>query len=103
MSTRQYLAPVQVTYAKRLKEAGFTRYRIGVTFAIVYGFSKKTIYRHLNEDPTKYVNPPNRQSRQRPPEFQEIQRLKRENADITSGEVASLLGLPLQLVNKHWV
>lgn len=94
-----YLPPETIEAAKLLDSRGFTRYRIGKSIHILYGFNRTTIYRHLNEDPKKYQEKP-RDPKKKQEAALKVRELK--NQGLLSTEVAEILGFPLVYVNKLW-
>lgn len=94
-----YLPPETIEAARMLDTKGFTRYRIGKSIHLLYGFNRTTIYSHLNDDPKKYQEKP-RNPKERQEAALRVRELK--NKGLLSTQVAEVLALPLVYVNKLW-
>ena len=98
---RHYLNQEQIQDARRLYSQGLPKPAISRAFRALFAVHRTTVYRHLNNDQTKYVNV-RKAPKERPPVFYRIQSLKHEY-DLTSAEIAERLGMDLRAVNKLWV
>lgn len=104
---RTFLTPEQVKQAQQLFEQGSPKSEIALSFHLLYGVSRKTAYRHLNQDPEKYktdwrkYRELSKQEKERPPVYYLVKWAKHN--EYTSRQVADVLEMDLRFINRLWM